>query len=993
MPATAAEHHDAPERHRAFQRAAVTAALAVLGLFAFLVTDLFTAEAKKVVSNAAFVVASAVAAWCCARAARREVGRLRRAWGSLCALASLWTVGNLISSYYQVLADNQPYPALNDVFYLAALVPAVIGMLTFPAAPATLAGRLRSVMDGLMVASALLLVSWVVVLGPAYRTTGLGPLARAVYLAYPVGDVVIVTLAMLVATRGRPGVRMPLILAAVALGAYAVADSLYALRTAEGNFAIGTPLDVGWVSGYLMLGLAALAPGRPADQESAPRQRFTLVGILLPYVPVFLALAVVAVRKVSVTDDPFLFATGLFLFTVFAGRQCLILTENAQLSRDLEAKVDLRTADLRRLGRRTESILESAGEGIYGVDVDGRATFVNPSAAALVGYPVEELIGKRLHDLIHHASPDGEPLDWEACPLSAALKKEATVHAKDEAYWRKDGSRFPVEYTATPMRGESGELAGAVVVFRDVTERRAMDQMKDEFISVVSHELRTPLTSIRGALGLLAGGALGEVPEKGKRMMDIAVENTDRLVRLINDILDIERMTSGKVVLNKETCDVSELMGRVVELMGPLAAASSVEMSVEVGAWHLWADPDRLVQTLTNLISNAVKFSPPGSTVEIQVRREGDDVVFTVADQGRGIPPDQLESIFGRFQQVDASDSRDKGGTGLGLAICRGIVEQHGGRVWAENRPGGGALFTLTLPAPADAPSPQSPDNGSEPVDGRPRPAVLVCDDDPMVRQAVETMLERHGFRPLLAASGEEAVEMALAERPAAILLDLLMPAMSGWDTAAALKSRPETADIPIVVLSVLPPDGDGAQDPAFSDWVAKSSDENALLRALESTMRGRSTPNVLIVEDDLDLAGVLQSMFQSRGLATTHVTTGSGALDASQRAAPDLLVLDLGLPDTDGFAVVDWMRRHDRLSQVPMVVYTARDLDDAERRRLAVNRASYFTKGRVSPEDFERHVVDLLDHVTSAGNSAPPVYNGLSDGGGNGSAEAHTGR
>lgn len=553
--------------------------------------------------------------------------------------------------------------------------------------------------------------------------------------------------------------------------------------------------------------------------------------------------------------------------------------------------------------------------------------------------------------------------------LFLALERGATIQGEDDVYQRKDGSTFPVEYTATPMRGEDGRVTGAVVVFRDVTERRAMDQMKDEFISVVSHELRTPLTSIRGALGLLASGALGPLPDKGQRMADIAVENTDRLVRLINDILDIERMTSGKVVLDKEVCDASVLIGQVAELMRPLADGASVELVADTDQGKLLADSDRLVQTLSNLVSNAVKFSPPGSRVEMRAHREGDEVVFTVADQGRGIPPDKLEAVFGRFQQVDASDSREKGGTGLGLAICRSIVEQHGGRIWAENRSGGGAMFSFTLPAVEGADEPgQAGANGTRDDGAGHGLAVLVCDDDPLVLRVMEAVLDGHGYRPLLATCGQQAVELAIAERPAVILLDLLMPGMSGWDTAAALKERPETADIPIVVLSVVPPDGDDACGAVFSDWVRKADDETALLRALEGAMQGTRPPKVLLVEDDLGLASVLQSMFQNRGLMTTHVTSGKEAVAASQAAMPDLLVLDLGLSDGDGYAVVDWMRQHKRLSQVPVVVYTARDLDEAERRRLAMDQTSYFTKGRVSPEDFERHVVDLLRCITSNG-------------------------
>ena len=356
---------------------------------------------------------------------------------------------------------------------------------------------------------------------------------------------------------------------------------------------------------------------------------------------------------------------------------------------------------LTRLNLQQASILNSAGDGIYGIDEEGWIIFANPAAAALTGYAEEEVVGRRKHDLVHHSKPDGSPYPYEECPIVQALRNAMPYHAVNDLFWRKDGSGFPVEYTATPIR-EKGEVRGAVVVFRDITERCEIDRLKAEFTSVVSHELRTPLTSIRGSLGLLAGGVLGPLPAKGQRMLAIAVTNTDRLIRLINEILDIERIESGQAPLQPREIGVADILGQAVELMDAMAHEAGISLVPRPVEAKLWADPDRLTQTLTNLISNAIKFSPPGTTVSVTARRSGAEIVFTVADQGRGIPPNQLETIFERFHQVDGSDSREKGGTGLGLAICRSIVEQHGGRIWAESAPAQGATFLFALPAPTD---------------------------------------------------------------------------------------------------------------------------------------------------------------------------------------------------------------------------------------------------------------------------------------------------
>lgn len=352
---------------------------------------------------------------------------------------------------------------------------------------------------------------------------------------------------------------------------------------------------------------------------------------------------------------------------------------------------------LERLRRENELILNSAGDGIWRVDAEGKCTFANPAAARMVGWDTGELLGKRLHDLLHHSRPDGSPFPIEECPLYRGRMEGTLCIRSDDVFWRKDGTNFTVDYISTPLR-EGDKVAGAVLTFRDVTERREVEKMKDEFISVVSHELRTPLTSIRGALGLLAGGQLAAQPEKAQHIFDIAVSNTDRLVRLINDILDIERMQSGRSTLARVACEPTNLMALAADAMQGLAESAGVMLSVSAVPGQLLADPDRIIQTFTNLLGNAIKFSPRGGRVCLEAARQGDMVLFRVTDQGPGIPHDKLESIFGRFAQVDASDSRRKGGTGLGLFICRNIVEQHGGRIWAESVPGKGSTFYFTLP-------------------------------------------------------------------------------------------------------------------------------------------------------------------------------------------------------------------------------------------------------------------------------------------------------
>jgi PAS domain S-box-containing protein len=349
-------------------------------------------------------------------------------------------------------------------------------------------------------------------------------------------------------------------------------------------------------------------------------------------------------------------------------------------------------ARMRQLDRQRGFILSSVADGIIGVDSGNRIAFVNPAAARLLEATEPELIGRDIHEMLHPPSMGCGP----SCATRRAFLASEGASGQD-VYHRESGRSFPVEFALMPMV-EEGEPVGSVLSFRDISQRYALDHMKDEFISTVSHELRTPLTSIRGALGLLSAGMLGKVSDKASNLLRIAVSNSDRLIRLINDILDLERMQSGRAPLAFRSVALEDLARQAMENMQPMADSSNVHLLCDTIPAHVEADADRLLQVLTNLLSNAIKFSPAQSIVRITISRSSDGVTLSVIDQGRGIPTDKLETIFDRFQQVDASDSRQKGGTGLGLAICRTIVLQHGGRIWAEQNGGQGSIFRVFLP-------------------------------------------------------------------------------------------------------------------------------------------------------------------------------------------------------------------------------------------------------------------------------------------------------
>jgi PAS domain S-box-containing protein len=377
-----------------------------------------------------------------------------------------------------------------------------------------------------------------------------------------------------------------------------------------------------------------------------------------------------------------------------SGERSFVLNHGVDVTEQHEAEEALHMAM-----RQRELILESVGDGIYGIDLEGRLTFINEAGARALGYSTEQLTTRDVHEIIHHSHADGTPYSRITSPILQGMRRQETVRMRDEVFWRADGSSIPVEYTASPLI-EDGRVTGMVVAFQDISERRRLEKMKDEFISTVSHELRTPLTSLRGSLGLISSGALEKRPEKHQQMVEMAIVNCDRLVRLVNDILDFDKVEKGRLPLRRVPVEAVDLLRRTADIAHIAASQSRMSFRIEAVPALVMADEDRVVQVLSELVSNAIKFSSPETMIRLSAQPAGDrEVCFAVEDQGQGIPREKLEHIFDRFQQGDASDTRAMGGTGLGLALCRSIVEQHGGQIWAESALGQGSRFLFTLPA------------------------------------------------------------------------------------------------------------------------------------------------------------------------------------------------------------------------------------------------------------------------------------------------------
>jgi signal transduction histidine kinase/DNA-binding response OmpR family regulator len=666
------------------------------------------------------------------------------------------------------------------------------------------------------------------------------------------------------------------------------------------------------------------------------------------------------------TFAPLQDAAGNMLgFFVMAGD--LKMTEGAQ-RRALEIEQQAITHAAH--DHQKEAILNATAEGIFGLDPSGATVFANHSAATLLhNKSSAALLSKDLHTLLHRHRPGGLAACAGMCNLFRALQSGELSTSQDTLFVA-GGTCIPIEFSASPML-EHGRNIGTVVSVRDISDRNAVDRIKDEFVSTVSHELRTPLTSIRGALGLLNSGLLGNIPEKASNLLRIAVSNTDRLVRLINDVLDIERMDSGSAVLQFRKVDLCELMQQAVDTMRPMADAAGIHIQIAAGKCDCEVDADRILQVFTNLLSNAIKFSSSGSTITLSVSPGEDILSISVSDQGRGVPDGELERVFDRFRQVDSTDSRQKGGSGLGLAICRSILQQHGGRIWAERNFPQGTTLRMVIPR-TQAHSTQSTlvqeNQPSLPLleQGAMEPTIfeqtiLVCDDDPIARSMVRHHLEQHGYRVIEAESGEQAVGLAHRYVPAAILLDVFMPGMNGWETLQRLKAQPTTADIPVVILSVLSSRPiHNAED--IRGWIKKPFNEQSLLGALGAALNPESgSARILLVENDNDHAALITATFERSGLAVDRARNRAGAVKLCRERKPQLMVLNLSLPDDDGMEIVQWLRQHDELHTMPLLVYSGRDISNAELDLITQGPAQFLAQARVQPAEAAQLVLNLL--------------------------------
>ena len=514
-------------------------------------------------------------------------------------------------------------------------------------------------------------------------------------------------------------------------------------------------------------------------------------------------------------------------------------------------------------------------------------------------------------------------------------------------------------------------------LFREIEEKGRQLELasrhKSQFLANMSHELRTPMNAIIGITEMLLEDARALGQEDQIEPHERILRAGKHLLALINDILDLSKIEAGKMELHLESFAIAPLVEEVVTTIRPLAEKNGnrvvVECPVDLGTMR--ADVTRVRQALLNLASNAGKFTERG-LVTIAVARRRDDgrnwITFAVSDTGIGMTTEQMAKLFEEFTQADASTTRKYGGTGLGLAISRRFCRMMGGDITVESTPGQGSTFTIRLPVEVQTAEEGEARRTSMPVSDTPRPAppvrasrrVLVIDDDPTVRELMERFLVKEGFSVVTAANGVEGLRRAREVRPAAITLDVLMPDLDGWTVLAALKGDPELADIPVIFVTILDERTKGYSLGAV-DYLVKPIDRERLAHALKRICGDRPSRRILLVEDDETTRAVIQHALERDGWSVTQAEHGRVALARMAESRPDAILLDLMMPEMDGFEFLAELRRQPTWRDIPVLVLTAMDLTDEDRRRLNGEVEQVIQKGAYGRDELLREVGRLL--------------------------------
>jgi PAS domain S-box-containing protein len=890
----------------------------------------------------------------------------------------IWTAAQGLWTFYGMSEDHvYPFPSLADAGFIGYSIPAAVALFLFPRSRSSGVALLRTLLDACVIAAAVLYISWATVLGPVYKVANQEFLGHFSGVAYPIVDVVLVSLVLVLTMRSAPEDRFRWLCLGGGMLVLAFTDSTYVKLSFDGVTGLtGTPLAAGWVTAFLLMAFAPLASA--AGRRLRGRRFYTLSLELLPYIPV-LGAALVAPGRLRTETDPFLLVTGLVVLALVIARQILIILQNITLTRDLESKVAERTAQLEGLA----AIVSSTADAIVGKTPDGIITSWNPGAERIYGYRADDAIGR-------HASSFFIPehLRAQENAYLTAAGRDGQTNTDEAERLRGDGTTVPVSVTMSPIRGENG-IHGVATIAQDITERRRTEtalreaqesavessRLKSEFLATMSHEIRTPMNGVVGLTALMLETQLDQTQRHYAEGVKSAAE---ALLNLINDILDFSKLEAGKVDLELLEFDPRRLVEEVAALLAEPAQSKGLELiaycSPDVPVMLL-GDAGRIRQILLNLANNAVKFTSAGE-IAIRVSIPRDDVTgmvrFEVRDTGIGINAADHSRLFESFSQADASTTRRYGGTGLGLAICQRLTEAMHGEIGLVSAPGEGSTFWFRLPLPAAAPTAGEADTPA-PLTGL---RVLVVDDNATNRLVLESQLASWGLIPESVDGADTAVTRLREEKAAGhpydvAVLDMCMPGTNGLELAHEISTDKELGSVRLVMLtSSMQVTSAELKAAGIGQWLTKPVRSSDFYDRLMRVMAPERTPaippataapaqparptrgRVLVVEDNEVNQLVARSMAERLGYAVDVVSDGTQAVSITAEVSYSAVLMDCHMPVMDGFEATRTIRHRDRdIRHLPIIAMTAGAMEEDRDKCLAAGMDAYLTK----PVDMDR--------------------------------------
>ena len=701
------------------------------------------------------------------------------------------------------------------------------------------------------------------------------------------------------------------------------------------------------ISGFVVLqSRADLAPWQPWALLAGG---LLLTGLLLVYITSALGRTAMVERLVGLRTQELSQANEQLL-------------EEVAIRKQIESRLQGSEAGIR-------AILDATVDGIITIDEEGTIESFNAAAENIFAYSAAEIIGENVTVLM--SGPGRSAKDGHLGQYMGTGDKKGLVTDREAEGRRRDGTTFPMDIAVNEVQLADRRLFTGIV--RDVSERKKLeseideyteslekayaelqqlDELKDNFLSSVSHELRTPLTAIKGSAEILLDGE-GVNEQVHEEFLTIINSECDRLTRLINDVLDLARMDAGQERWYDGQYSMAEIVATAVSATQTLAMQKNIGVAVNLdpGLCGVWCDKDKIVQVLTNLLSNAIKFTLDGGWIRVsgaEAGTAGDEsrvLEIKVSDNGIGMDERDLEKIFLKFKQVGDIPSDVHRGTGLGLPICKEIVGHYDGSIWCESTLGEGSVFTFTLPVYlGDAlGEPLAGDDGSAATASTRQKTILVVDDEVNVRRLLNHEFTNRGYLVLEAANGGEAIDLAREHLPDLITMDVLMPVLDGYDAIKLIKGDPATKDIPILILSIVENQNLGIEFGA-NQFISKPFSAEEMLESVSRLLNGPAK-KVLIADDDAALAETLRFQLEQRGFIPSVVHNGKDVLDSIVIEPPDLVVLDLKMPEIDGFETLAEMKRRPDTADIPVIVLSGMEIDGVKVRALSLGAADFVPK------------------------------------------------